>query len=103
MNAYYENKSFTSRINNTASIREVNVGDKLISLICAVVAFLTRASVVKVTKAAICTALFFAFFGIIGAMDNGNVGLFVGILLCAAVTFFEFLMLRSTFAKRSAK
>lgn len=103
MNAYYENESFAKRINTTATLPEVNVGDKLISLICALVAFFTRASVVRVTKAAFCTALFFAFFGIIGAMDNGSIGMFFGVMLCVIITLFEYLALRSTFAKRNAR
>ena len=103
MNAYYENESFAKRINNTAALPEVNVGDKLISLICAIVAFFTRTAVVRVTKAAFCTALFFAFFGIIGAMDSGNIGLFFGVVLCALITLFEYLALKSTFAKRPTR
>lgn len=103
MNAYYENRTYSNKLSSTSSIAGANVGDKLISLICALVAFFTRASVVRVTKAAFCTALFFAFFGIIGAMDNGSIGMFFGVALCAVITLFEYLALRSTFAKRSAR
>ena len=103
MNAYYENEAFAKRINNTAALPEVNVGDKLISIICAIVAFFTRASVIRVTKATFCTALFFAFFGIIGAMENGSIGLFFGIVLCALTTLFEYLALKSTFAKQHTR
>lgn len=100
MNAYYENKTYGNRIPRTAEIR---VGDRLISVICAIVAFLTCSAVVKVGKAAICTALFFSFFGVIGAMDNGSIGMLAGVVLCAATSLFEFLMIKSMVKKPASK
>ena len=100
MNAYYENKTYGNRISNTAEIR---VGDKLISAICALVAFFTCTAVVKIEKAVLCTVLFFSFFGLIGAMDNGSIGMLSGIVLCAATSFFEFLTIKSMVKKPASK
>ena len=100
MNAYYENKTYGNRMTRTA---ELQVGDKLISLICALVAFFTCTAVVKIEKTVLCTALFLSFFGIIGAMDNGSIGMLFGIILCAATSLFEFLTIRSLIKKTASK
>ena len=92
MNAYYQ------RTNRTIVVTDnnpINVGDKLISLICTIVAFFTSAVAVKVEKAVLCTVCFVAFFGVIGSMESGNIGLLGGILLCAALTLVEFFIFKS--------
>lgn len=103
MNAYYENKTLGNRIAGSANIHSIRVGDRLISVICAIVSFLTCSAALKIEKTALCTALFFSFFGIIGSMDRGSIGLFAGLFLCAVIFIFEFLLLKNIVSKRTSK
>ena len=100
MNAYFDNQAYTNRPYSSPSITNVRVGDKLISVICAIIAFFTCSVMVKVEKATVATALFFAFFGVIGSIDNGSVGLLGGVLLCALISLIEFLTLKSMVDRR---
>ena len=100
MNAYFENQAYSNRLSSAPSISDVRVGDKLISVICAIIAFFTCSVMVKIEKATVATALFFSFFGIIGGIDNGNIGLLGGMALCALITFIEFLTLKSMVDRR---
>lgn len=101
MNAYLDNRTYHSNIKSAPSITDVRVGDKLISAICAIVAFFTCALMVKIEKATVATALFFSFFGVIGSMDNGSISLFGGLVLCLLITLVEFLTLKSMIDRRS--
>ena len=102
MNAYYQKNNKKTLVTDTTLFPEISIGDKLISFICAIVALLTCSVAVKIEKAVICTAVFFAFFGIIGSMESGSMGMFGGLLLCALCTLVEFLIFRSMFKKKSA-
>lgn len=101
MNAYYE-RGRTS-VADQHSIDTV-FGDRLISLICTLVAFFTSAIAVKVEKAILSTICFVGFFGIIGSMETGNIGLFFGLLLCTACSLLEFFIFKSLIkSNRSSK
>ena len=93
MNAYYE-RTNREAIADNHSIN-INFGDSIISIICAIVAFFTSSVAVKVEKALLATAGFVGFFGVIGSMDNGNIGMIGGILLCAVFSLVEFFIFKS--------
>ncbi len=93
MNAYYE-RTNRQAIADNHSIN-TSFGDGLISLICAIVAFFTSAVAVKVEKTILSTVCFVAFFGVIGSIDNGSMGLASGILLCSLFSLVEFFIFKS--------
>ena len=95
MNAYFDNRTYSDRLSSAPSVSGARIGDRLISVICAIIAFFTCSVMVKVEKATVATALFFAFFGIVGSIDNGGIGLLGGVLLCALVTVIELITLKS--------
>ena len=91
MNAYYQN----THINSGARyIPETHTGDKLISFLCAIAAIFSSRIAAVITRAVVCTAGFIGFFGIIGSMESGNVGMLAGSFLCLAITFIEFVSLK---------
>ena len=102
MNAYYQKNNRTTLVTDTNTFPCVTVGDKLISFLCALVALLTCTAAIKVEKALLCTAGFFAFFGIVGSMESGSLGFFPGILLCATVTLAEALLLKSLLQRKAS-
>ena len=95
MNAYYND----TQIKNGRAIPRDNFGDKLISLICNIVAILTCSAAIKIAKALTCTALFFMFFGVIGSMESGSTSMIFGTLVCLAISYVEFALLRSCVKK----
>lgn len=102
MNAYYERNHRTAVADNHSF--NTNVGDRLISFICMIVAFFTSSVAVKVEKAVVCTFGFVAFFGVIGSMESGSLGMLGGILLCFAVSLVEFFIFKSMIkGKQSSK
>ncbi len=101
MNAYYQNEHITSLGERELYRRHtVTVGDRLISFICFLAAIFTNATVVKVEKAVLSTAGVFIFFGVIGSMDCGRLGLLAGLLICGLVVLVEFFILRSIWRRR---
>ena len=91
MNAYYQN----TKINSGArKIPEIHTGDRLISIICAIIAIFTCRAAAVITRIVICTAGFVGFFGVIGSMDNGNLGMLPGIVLCLSISLIEVAVFR---------
>ena len=97
MNAYYQKPNRTIIVTDNNPIA---AGDRLIALICAIVAFFTSTVAIRIEKATLCTVGFVAFFGVIGSMDNGNVGMVGGAILCLAISFVEFLVFKSMAKKK---
>ena len=102
MNAYYERTNKTAVIGNVKPL-DLSFIDRIISILCAIVAFFTSAVAVKVEKAVVSTAGFVAFFGIIGGIESGNVSMLFGVAICAVISIVEFFVLRSIFKKKAAK
>lgn len=102
MNAYYERTNKTAAIGNVKPL-DLSFIDKIISILCAIVAFFTSAVAVKVEKAVVSTAGFVAFFGIIGGIESGSVSMLLGIILCAVISIVELFVLRSIFKKKATK
>lgn len=99
MNAYFEDFS-NVRYNEHQRVREAagrGLFDRLISLICAIVGLVSCPAAVKVEKALAVFALFVAFFGVIGGIENGTLSWFFGMILCAAISFVEYVTLKSVF------
>ncbi len=98
MNAYYND----TQIKNGRAIPRDNFGDKLISLICNIVAILTCSAAVKIEKVLTCAALFFLFFGVIGSMESGSTSIGFGALVCLAISFVEYALLKSCVKKATS-
>lgn len=95
MNAYFNNSNIQTGTRTGALGNRSRTGDGLISFICAIVAIITSPIAIRIEKVAVSTALFFAFFGLIGSMDVGSIGIPAGMLLCSLCVLFEFAILRS--------
>lgn len=102
MNAYYQKNNKTTLVTDTTLFPEVSIGDKLISFICAMVALFTSSVAIKIEKAVLCTAGFFAIFGIVGSIESGSMGMLIGVLLCAVITLVEYLVFRSMVVKKAS-
>ena len=101
MNAYYQKTNRTIAVTDTRPLN-ITIGDKLISFICAIISFFTCTAAVAIEKAVFSTVGFIAFFGIIGSMESGVISMLWGVLLCAAISLGEFLILKSLVKKVSA-
>lgn len=102
MNAYYNNTNVGIREGRARG--GIRIVDGIITLICAIVAVLTSSVAVKIEKAVLSTALFIAFFGLIGSMDAGNIGMLFGTFLCVICALLELVILKSIVsASRKAK
>lgn len=99
MNAYYEYNGLRGNQRNI-SIPATHISDKIITAICAIIAFFTCTVAIRIEKTLLCAVSFFGFFGSIGAIESSAVNPFVGILLCAIFCGIEYLTLKSLFAKK---
>jgi hypothetical protein len=100
MNAYFENVNTTGYNQNTRA-REcagTHSVDGLFSFICALIGLVTCPAAIKLEKTLVVFALFVAFFGVIGGIECGTLSWFSGILLCSAISFVEYVTLKSIFA-----
>lgn len=102
MNAYYTGTGFRVGTIEQKTHKEHVFGDKLIALVCAIVAMVTCPAAVKIEKATVATALVFAFFGIVGSMEANTISMGLGAILCLAVALVEFLIFKSM-AKKKVK
>ena len=93
MNAYYNNTNVGIREGRAKG--GLRIVDGLITLICAIAVALTSSVAVKIEKALLSTALFIAFFGLIGSMDAGNISIFGGSVLCIICALLELAILKS--------
>ena len=99
MNAYFEDFS-NVRYNEQQRARESatrGLFDRLISFICAIVELVSCPAAIKVEKAVVIFALFIAFFGVSGGIESGSFSWLFGMLLCAAISFVEYVTLKSVF------
>ena len=99
MNVYFENISNAGYNPNTRAREYANhsFADGLISFICAIVGLVTCSAAIKVEKTLLVFSLFVAFFGVIGGIENGTLSWFFGIILCSAISFVEYVTLKSVF------
>ena len=93
MNAYYQKAHRTITVADTHPL-DITVGDKLISFICAIVSALTSDVAIVIEKISVSALLFVAFFGVIGSMENGSIGMLAGTMLCLIITLVEFISLK---------
>ncbi len=100
MNAYFENVNTTGYNQNTRARECANThfGDGLISFICAIIGLVTCPAAIKLKKTLVVFSLFVAFFGVIGGIECGTLSWLSGILLCCAISFVEYVTLKSIFA-----
>lgn len=101
MNAYYQGTNRTIIANNSKAL-DINVGDKLISFICAVISFFTSTVAVAIEKATLSAVGIIAFIGIIGSMELGSISVLFGVAICALISIVEFFILKSLIKKGKA-
>ena len=99
MNAYYQKNRRTFTATNVRPYPGTMVGDRLISIICAIVAFFTSSVAIKIEKALVCTVGFIGAFGIIGSMESGNMNMLLGLFICACISLIELAVFKSMFKK----
>lgn len=99
MNAYYADSNRVRYNENVGARNYANrrFGDGLLSFICAMIGLVTCSAAIKLEKTLVIFGLFVAFFGVIGGIENGSLSWFFGILLCAAISFIEYVTLKSVF------
>ncbi len=102
MNAYYQRTNRTVVVTDAKPLN-INIGDKLISLICAIVSALTCDAAVVIEKISLSVAFFVAFFGVVGSIDAGSISMLAGIPICLALSVAECLILKSLIKKKAKK
>ena len=98
MNAYFENVN--TRYNSNRGARDLSApkfGDGIISFVCAVVGLFTCPCAIALEKTAVILALFLSFMGVVGAIEGGALSMFLGIIICGFISFFEYAVLKSLF------
>ena len=100
MNAYYEYDRIHSDRRAQINIPATHIGDRFISLLCAIVAFFTSSVAIKIEKTGFSAVCFIGFFGVIGSMESAAISPALGILLCFVFGSIEFFTLKSIFAKK---
>ena len=101
MNAYYQRANRTVVVTNTNPLN-INIGEKIISFICAIISALTCNAVVIIEKVSLSVVCFIAFIGIVGGIDAGSISMLAGIPICAAISLTECLILKSFIKKKKA-
>ena len=102
MNAYFDRTQRTAVITDDRTLN-INVFDKIVAVICSIIAFFTSATAIRVEKAVSCTVGFVAFFGVIGSIESGSLAMLPGIAVCAIISLIEFFIFKSMFKKKAAK
>ena len=100
MNAYYQKANRTITVTNTRPL-DITVGDKLISVICAIVSALTCDVAIIIEKISMSALFFIAFLGVVGSIESGSISFLVGVPVCLGISLFEFLTLKSLVRKGS--
>lgn len=85
MNAYY----------NDSNIRKTSIEDKTTSAVCSIISFITSRTFTFVIKCAVIFAVLFGFVATVGMIDNGTIGFFVGICICALLSLVEIITIGS--------
>ena len=98
MNAY-----FTDSKRHTRHLPKINITHGFIEFICSIVAFFTCDTVVNIIKIGVCAISFVAFFGIIGGIESGSIGMMGGLLSCAAISLIEFFTIRSVVSRKKTR
>ena len=101
MNAYYQRTNRTVVVTDNKPL-DINIGDKLISLICAVIAFFTSTVAVAIEKATLSVLGFVAFFGVVGSIELGSISMLAGVAICSVISIAEFFILKSLIKKGKA-
>lgn len=102
MNAYYTNGNSVKKI-RTSGIPKINVGNGFIEFICSLVAFFTCRAVINIFKVTLSLVCFIAFFGIVGGMDSGSIGLLKGVICCAGCSVIEAIILKSVASQNNSE
>ena len=101
MNAYYQRANRTVVVTDTHPLN-INIGEKIISFICAIISALTCDVAIVVEKVSLSVLCFVAFIGVIGGIDAGSISMLAGIPICAAISLTECIVLRSLMKKKKA-
>ena len=101
MNAYYQGANRTVVVTN-ANPLNINIGEKIISFICAIISALTCDMAVIIEKVSVAVVCFVAFIGVVGGIDAGSISMLAGIPICAAISLTECIVLGSLIKKKKA-
>lgn len=85
-------KTEEKRIRRFPSV-EIHKG--FINFICSLIRIITCETAVKIEKVSLAIAGFIGFFGVMGGVESGTIGLGAGMFLFAVITFSEIIVLRS--------
>ena len=85
MNAYF----------NHSDIQKKTLEDRFTSIICSIISFFTNKTLVNFIKLAVISVGLFFFFATIGKIDNGSMGVFAGIMVCATISLLEIIVIGS--------
>lgn len=90
MNAYY----------NESNVRKKSIEDRTASLACSFISFITSRTFSIVIKCMIVLAVIFGFVATVGMIDNGSVGFFPGVCICAVLSIVETAIIGSLSSKK---
>ena len=85
MNAYY----------NDSHIRSASLEDRTTSAICSLISFITNRTFVNIVKLALIALSLVGFIATVGRIDNGSVGFFAGMSICAGFSLLEIVIIGS--------
>lgn len=90
MNAYY----------NDSHIRKKSLEDRTASAICSVISIITNKTFTLALRCMIIFAVLFGFVATVGMIDNGAVGFFPGVCICAVLSLVEIVAIGSLSSKK---
>lgn len=80
---------------NDSEIKKTNLEDKAASVFCKLISLITNKFFIFAVKLTVIIAAAFGFVATVGSVSNGNMSFFVGILICALLSFVEILAVGS--------
>ena len=79
MNAYYHD----------SDIKKTNLEDRATSAICSFISLLTNKTFVTVIKLIIIALSLVGFFATLGKINDGSIGFFMGVVVCAVFAILD--------------
>lgn len=95
MNTLYNINNEKTREKRIRRFPTIEIHKGFINFICSLIRILTCETAVKIEKVSLSIAGFIGFFGVMGGVESGTIGLGAGIFLFAVITFLEIIVLRS--------
>ena len=90
MNAYYHD----------SDIKKTNIEDRAASAACSLISLLTSKTFVTVVKLIIIALSMVGFVATLGKIDNGSIGFFMGVVVCAVFAGLDIITIGSMVEQR---